>query len=104
MILLRDGKVLTVFEEKSIHLNSIILTVVLGYLEHGWTRMETRKSIRKLSKYFNQTENRRCQEGSGREWEWTGSLGLVDTSYYIWNGETIRSYCIAQRTISSLLG
>ena len=35
---------------------------------------------------------------------WTGSLGLVDANYYIENGETTRSYCIAQEPISNLWG
>ena len=29
----------------------------------------------------------------------TGSLGLADANYYIWNGQS-KSYCMAQGTIS----
>ena len=38
--------------------------------------------------------------GEGR----TGSLGLSDANYYIQNGSTTRSYCIAQGTIFNVLG
>ena len=41
---------------------------------------------------------KREEEGS------SGSLGLVDANYYIQNGQTARSHCRAQGTISSLLG
>lgn len=33
-----------------------------------------------------------------------GSLGFVDTNYYMWNGQAMRSYRIRQGTISNLLG
>ena len=36
--------------------------------------------------------------GRGEGEGWTGSLGLVDANYYIWNGQTTRSYCTAQST------
>ena len=42
---------------------------------------------------------KRTGEGVGS----TGSLGLVDANYYIWNGWAMRSYCKAQGTISNLL-
>ena len=41
-----------------------------------------------------------CQ-GRGRGW--TGSLGLIDSIYYIYNGRAMRSCCIAQETIPSHL-
>ena len=34
---------------------------------------------------------------------WTGNLGFIDANYRIWNGEAMRSCCIAQGTISSHL-
>ena len=34
---------------------------------------------------------------------WIGSLGLADANYYIQNGQTTRSYCIAQGTIFNIL-
>ena len=46
-----------------------------------------------------QTLPRGKEEGEG----WARSLGLVDTNYYIENGET-RSYCTAQGATSSFLG
>ena len=49
--------------------------------------------------YKTETDSQTCGcQGSGG----TGSLGL--TNYYIQNGQAIRSYCVAQGTISSLLG
>ena len=32
----------------------------------------------------------------------TGSLGLMDADYCLWNGEAMRSCCTAQGTVSSL--
>ena len=32
-----------------------------------------------------------------------GSLGLTDANYYSWNGFTMRSCCVALRTVSSYL-
>ena len=40
-----------------------------------------------------------CQEERGG----TGSLGLIDANYCIWNGQAMRSCCIAQGTISDHL-
>ena len=37
--------------------------------------------------------------GEGR----TGSLGLADVNYYIWDGETTRSCCITQGAILTIL-
>ena len=34
----------------------------------------------------------------------TLSLGLIDANYCIWNLQEMSSYCIAQGTVSSLLG
>ena len=48
-------------------------------------------------------QTRGCRVG-GEGVGWTGSLGLVDTNYYIENGEAMTSYCIAQGTLSNLLG
>ena len=39
------------------------------------------------------------EEGVG----WTGSLGLTDANYCFWNGLTMRSCCVAWRTMSSYL-
>ena len=41
-------------------------------------------------------------EGEGEGW--TESLGVAGANYYIQNGQTIRSYCIAQGTKSNLPG
>ena len=43
-------------------------------------------------------------KGEEEKGEGGGSLGLVDTNDYIWNGEAMRSCSIAQGTIPSLLG
>ena len=45
----------------------------------------------KLSTKQKQIHRRReqtcgCQGGGGEGEGWTGSLGLVDANYYIWNG------------------
>ena len=34
---------------------------------------------------------------------WTGSLGLIDADYCLWNGLAMRSCCVALGTISSHL-
>ena len=39
------------------------------------------------------------REGVG----WMGSLGLTDANYCSWNGFTMRSYCVALRTMSTYL-
>ena len=50
-------------------------------------------------KKFMDLENRyvvaKGEEGVG----WTGSLGLTDANYCLWNGEAMRSCCIALGTI-----
>ena len=43
-------------------------------------------------------------KGEGEEVGWTGSVGLVDANHYVWNGWAMGSYCMAQGTMSSLLG
>ena len=43
-------------------------------------------------------------EGEGEGVGWTGCWGLVDANSYIQNGQATRSCCIAQGTLSSLLG
>ena len=43
---------------------------------------------------------RESREGVGQ----TGSLGLVDANYYVQKGYAMRPYCIAQGTVSNLLG
>jgi len=40
--------------------------------------------------------------GVGEE-GWTGSLGLIDANYYIYNGYAMRFCCTAQGTMSSIL-
>ena len=42
--------------------------------------------------------------GSGEGVGWRGSLRLVDANCYIESRLTLRSYCTAQGTLSSLLG
>ena len=41
-------------------------------------------------------------KGRREEVGWMGSLWLVDANYYIWKERIIRSYCIAQGTITNL--
>ena len=42
-------------------------------------------------------------DGRGREWEGIGSLGLSDANYCSWSGFTMRSCCVALRTMSRYL-
>ena len=42
-------------------------------------------------------------KGEGQGVGWTGNLGLIDVNYCLWNGEAMRSCCIALGTISSHL-
>ena len=49
------------------------------------------------------TESRLGCQGEGG-WRRVGVVGwLANVSYYIWNGSTTRSYCIAQGTIFGIL-
>lgn len=45
-----------------------------------------------------------CQGGEGEGQGWTRNLGLANANCYIQNGQTMRSYCLAQGNTSSLLG
>ena len=42
-------------------------------------------------------------KGEGEGLEWSGNLGLIDVNYCLWNGEAMRSCCIALGTISNHL-
>ena len=42
-------------------------------------------------------------EGEGEGVGWMGNLGLIDANYCLWNGLTMRSCCVALRTMSSYL-
>ena len=44
-----------------------------------------------------------CQGGEREGMGWTGSLGLIDVLYCLWNGLAMRSCSVALRTISSHL-
>jgi len=41
--------------------------------------------------------------GEGEGVGWIGSLGLMDANYCFWNGLTMRSCCVALRTLSRYL-
>ena len=45
----------------------------------------------------------RLPRGRGLGEGWSGRLGLADVSFYIQDGQTTRSYCIAQGTILNIL-
>ena len=42
-------------------------------------------------------------KGEGERVGWIGSLGLMDANYCFWNGLTMRSCCVALRTMSRFL-
>ena len=42
-------------------------------------------------------------KGEGEGVGWMGSLGLMDANYCFWNGLTMRSCCVALRTMSRYL-
>ena len=42
-------------------------------------------------------------KGDGEGVEWIGSLGLTDANYCSWNGFTMRSCCLALKTMSRYL-
>ena len=63
---------------------------------HKRTYLQNRNRLR----HWEQT----CgYQGGGVGEGWIGSLGLADANYYIQNGYTTRSYCIAQGTIFNIL-
>ena len=41
--------------------------------------------------------------GEGKEVGWIGRVGLTDANYCLWNGLTMRSCCVAPRTMSRIL-
>jgi len=41
--------------------------------------------------------------GEGEGVGWTGNLGLIDANYCFWNGEAMKSCCVALETVSSHL-
>jgi len=42
-------------------------------------------------------------KGEGKGIEWTGSLGLIDATFCLWNGLAMISCCVALETLSSHL-
>ena len=42
-------------------------------------------------------------KGEGKGVGWSGSLGLIDADYCLWNGLSMRSCCVALGTMSSHL-
>ena len=57
-----------------------------------------------IEKILMDMENRLvAAKGEGEGVVWTGNLGLIDTNYCIRSGKAMRSYCIAQGTVSSHL-
>ena len=42
-------------------------------------------------------------KGEGKGVGWIGNLGLIDANYCLWNGQAMRSCCIALGTMSSHL-
>ena len=55
-----------------------------------------------IEKKLMDLENRLVvAKGDGEGVGQTGSLGLIDVNGCIWNGQAMRSRCIAQGTISS---
>ena len=55
-------------------------------------------------KIMDVEKRRVVAKGEGEGGELMGSLGFVDANYDIANGWAMRSCCIAQGTLSSLLG
>ena len=60
-------------------------------------KLSTEKKLMDLENRF--VVAKREGEGVG----WIGSLGLIDSGYYLWNGLAMRSCCVALETISSHL-
>ena len=60
--------------------------------------LSTEKKIMDLEKRLVAQE-----KGEGEGVEWTGTLGLIDADYCLWNGLAMRSYCVALGTMSSHL-
>ena len=61
-------------------------------------KLSTEKKIMDLENRFVVAKGKRGAGGGG-----TGSLGLMDADYWFWNGLTMRSCCVALRTMSSHL-
>ena len=60
-------------------------------------KLSTEKKIMDL-------ENRHVvAQAEGEGVGWIGSLGLTEANYFFWNGLTMRSCCVALRTMSRYL-
>ena len=62
---------------------------------YGTKNLSTGKKLMDLEERLVVAEG----EGAG----WMGCLGLIDGDYRLWNGEAMRSRCVALGTLSSHL-
>ena len=67
---------------------------------HSWVYNWKKFSFKKNTCIYMDLENR-LVVAKGEGVGWTGSLGLIDANYFIWNGYAMTSCCIAQGNISS---
>ena len=58
-----------------------------------WTYLQNRNRLTDSEQIWD------CMDGGGVGERWTGNLGLADANYYVYNGQTTRSYGIVQRTV-----
>ena len=83
-------------EKDKYHMISLIRGI------YNMTQMNLSVKQKQTRRHREQTYGR--QGGGGVREGCTGSLGLVDANYYIWNGRTTGSYCIAQGAVFNILG
>ena len=77
---------------------------ILNDITYMWNLKCNRNELTKQKQTHRHREETWGCQGVGSSGKgWIGSLGLADANYYVENGQTTRSYCIGQGTISNIL-
>ena len=74
-----------------------MISLISGILYMAQIKLSTEKKLMDLENSLVVAKGQ--EEGVG----WSGSLGLIDTNYCLWNELSMRSCCVALRTMSSHL-
>ena len=63
-------------------------------------RYSTNEPFHRKEKIMDLENRLVVAKGEGEGVGWLGSLGWIDTNYYLWNGLAMRSFCVALGTMS----